>query len=43
MSINRQYAVINKMFKLSGVTEENEIEPFKKGKNYAGFSVHRKL
>ena len=43
MGINRQYAVMSKMFIISGITEDNEIEPFVKNVNYIGFIVQPKL
>jgi len=43
MRITRQYAVMSKMFIISGVTEDNEIEPFVKNVNYIGFIVKPKL
>jgi hypothetical protein len=43
MGINRQYAAISRSFKIFGVTKDNEIEPFIKEVDYAGFVVQRKF
>lgn len=43
MGINRQYPAISQMFEISGVTKDNEIEPFVKGIDYVAFIVQRKL
>lgn len=43
MSINRQYFVTSRMFKISGITEDNEMETFVKGVNYIAFIVQRKF
>jgi len=43
MAINRRLNEIKKSFNISGVTEDNEIESFIKGKNYVGFVVQRKF
>ena len=43
MAINRRLKEIKKSFNISGVTEDNEIEPFIRRKNYIGFVVQRKF
>ncbi|HTI92472.1 MAG TPA: hypothetical protein VL727_17880 [Puia sp.] len=42
MAINRRLKDIKKLFTICGVTEDNEIEPFIRIKNYIGFVVKRK-
>lgn len=43
MGINRQYNVIRSMFDIFGLTENNELEPFTKGKNYEALLVRRRI
>ena len=43
MGINRQYTMINRMFHIFGITEDNEIEPFVNRSDYKGFVVKPKL
>jgi len=42
MAINRRLKEIKKSFNIFGVTEDNEIEPFSRRKNYVAFVVKRK-
>ncbi len=42
MAINHRLREIKKSFNISGVTEDNEIEPFSRRKNYIGFVVKQK-
>ena len=43
MAINRRLKEIKNLFNISGVTEDNEIEPFIGIKNYIGYVVQRKF
>ena len=43
MAINRRLKEIKKSFNIFGVTEDNEIEPFIRRKNYVGFVAQRKF